>query len=93
MAQESLNNVLKHAHASRVDVLVERRDGAVRMVIEDNGVGFDLTEKDDSRDKGIGIIGMHERAALIGGTLQIESRPGQGTSVYLRSTGREACQR
>ncbi len=85
VAQESLNNVLKHAHATRVDVLVERRDGAVRMVIEDNGVGFDLTEKDDSRDKGIGIIGMHERAALIGGTLQIESQPGQGTSVYLEA--------
>jgi two-component system, chemotaxis family, CheB/CheR fusion protein len=85
VAQESLNNVLKHAHATRVDVLVERRDGAVRMVIEDNGVGFDLTEKDETRDKGIGIIGMHERAALIGGTLQIESQPGQGTSVYLEA--------
>jgi len=85
VAQESLNNVLKHSHATRVDVLVERRDGAIRMVIEDNGVGFEVTEKDDTRDKGIGIIGMHERAALIGGTLQIESQPGQGTSVFLEA--------
>ncbi len=83
VAQESLNNILKHAHATRVDVLVEARDGAVRMVIEDNGVGFEVTDKDETRDKGIGIIGMHERAALIGGTLQIESQPGQGTSVFL----------
>jgi two-component system CheB/CheR fusion protein len=85
VAQEALNNVLKHAHASRVDLLVEARDGTVRMVIEDNGVGFELTEREDARAKGIGIIGMRERAALIGGTLQIESQPGQGTSVYLEA--------
>ena len=85
VAQEALNNVLKHAHATRVDVLVERRDGAVRMVIEDNGVGFEVEREGETRDKGIGIIGMRERAALIGGTLQIESQPGQGTSVYLEA--------
>ena len=85
VAQEALNNVLKHAHASRVDVLVEARDGFVRLVIEDNGVGFDLGERDVARDKGIGIIGMHERASLIGAALQIESQPGQGTAVYLEA--------
>jgi two-component system CheB/CheR fusion protein len=85
VAQEALNNVVKHAHATRVDVLVEARDGTVRMVIEDNGVGFEVVEKEDVRDKGIGIIGMRERAALIGGSLQIESQPGQGTSVFLEA--------
>ena len=85
VAQEALNNVLKHAHASRVDVLVEPRDGFVRLVVEDNGVGFDPAERDLARDKGIGIIGMHERASLIGASLQIESQPGQGTAVYLEA--------
>jgi two-component system CheB/CheR fusion protein len=85
VAQEALNNVLKHAHASRVDVLVEPRDGFIRLVVEDNGVGFDPAERDVIRDKGIGIIGMHERASLIGASLQIESQPGQGTAVYLEA--------
>jgi PAS domain S-box-containing protein len=85
VAQEALNNVFKHAHASRVDVLVETRDGCLRLVVEDNGVGFDPSERDVARDKGIGIIGMHERASLIGGTLQVESQPGQGTAVYLEA--------
>ena len=85
VAQEALNNVLKHAHASRVDMLIERRDGFVRLVVEDNGVGFDLSGRDLARDKGIGILGMHERASLIGATLQIESQPGQGTAVYLEA--------
>ena len=85
VAQEALNNVIKHSHASRVDVLLEARDGMVRLVIEDNGVGFELADREEIRDKGIGIIGMHERAALVGGTLQIESQPGQGTSVYLQA--------
>jgi signal transduction histidine kinase len=55
------------------------------MVIEDNGVGFEVGDREDARDKGIGIIGMRERAALVGGTLQIESQPGQGTSVFLEA--------
>ena len=54
------------------------------LVIEDDGVGFDPSEKGVG-DRGIGLIGMRERAALIGATLQIESRPAQGTSVFLRS--------
>jgi two-component system CheB/CheR fusion protein len=85
VAQEALNNILKHAHATRVDLLIEARDGSVRMVIEDDGVGFEVAEREETRDKGIGIIGMRERAALIGGSLQIESQPGQGTSVFLEA--------
>jgi signal transduction histidine kinase len=53
------------------------------MVIEDDGVGFDATEQ-VILDKGIGILGMRERAALIGATLDIESSPGNGTAIYLR---------
>jgi two-component system CheB/CheR fusion protein len=83
VAQEALNNVVKHAYASRVDVLLESRDRSVVLVVEDDGIGF---EPGDARvaDKGIGLVGMRERAALIGATLQIESAPGEGTAVYLR---------
>jgi signal transduction histidine kinase len=52
-------------------------------VVEDDGVGFD-TENRELAEHGIGLAGMNERAALIGATLQVESSPGQGTSVYLR---------
>jgi two-component system, chemotaxis family, CheB/CheR fusion protein len=82
VAQEALNNVAKHAHASRADVLLERRNGAILLVVEDDGVGFDAA--DPSQGGGLGLSGMHERASLIGAGLQIESSPGQGTSVFLR---------
>jgi signal transduction histidine kinase len=83
VAQEALNNVSKHAHASRVDILLEARDGTVTMVIEDDGVGFDVGDH-VNKDKGIGLIGMEERAGLVGATLDIESQPGRGTSIFLR---------
>ena len=83
VAQEALNNVAKHAHASRVDVLLESQNGSVVMVVEDDGVGFEASDK-SVRDKGIGIMGMHERATLVGAALDVEARPGDGTSVYLR---------
>jgi two-component system CheB/CheR fusion protein len=83
VAQEAMNNVAKHAHASRVDVLLEARDGSIVLVVEDDGVGFDAGDPAvDSR--GIGLMGIRERAALIGGAAQVESTPGQGTTVFLR---------
>ena len=85
IAQEALNNVAKHATASRVDVIVERRDGEAVLVIEDDGVGFEPLEKDRS-GSGMGLIGMRERAALIGATLLVESSPGEGTTVFVRQS-------
>jgi PAS domain S-box-containing protein len=82
VAQEALNNIVKHAHASRVDVLLERRDHSVVLVVEDDGVGFD-TQDPATHDRGIGLAGMRERAALIGGELQVESQPGV-TTLFLR---------
>ena len=82
VAQEALNNVVKHAHASRVDVLLEARDRTVVLVIEDDGVGFE-PDAAATAAKGIGLAGMRERAALVGGSLQVESQPG-GTTIYLR---------
>jgi PAS domain S-box-containing protein len=83
IAQEALNNVAKHASASRVDVIVERRDGAAVLVIEDDGVGFEPAEK-DTAGSSMGLIGMEERASLINATLLVESSPGEGTTVFVR---------
>ncbi|MGB9178625.1 MAG: CheR family methyltransferase [Pyrinomonadaceae bacterium] len=83
IAQEALNNISKHAQASRADVLLERRDSSVVLIVEDNGVGFDLKDKEQS-DRGLGLLGMRERAGLIGGSLEIEAAPHQGTTIYAR---------
>jgi two-component system CheB/CheR fusion protein len=81
--QEALNNVYKHAEASRADVLLEYRNRFVVLVIEDNGKGFEASEK-MNLESGIGLISMRERAALIGGTLEIESSPNKGTTIFVR---------
>ena len=83
IAQEALTNVARHSRATRVDVLLERQGDIVLLTVEDNGVGF---EPDDAGAKpgGFGLLGMHERAALVGATLQIESTAGGGTTVLLR---------
>jgi signal transduction histidine kinase len=71
-------------------VLIEARGGFVRLVVEDNGTGFGPSKPDLTRNRGMGIAGMHDRAALIGGTLQVESQPGRGTAVYLESRASSA---
>ena len=83
IAQEGLTNVAKHAHASRVDVMLESRDRTVILVVEDDGVGFD---PDDpvTLQRGVGVLGMRERAGLIGAEFQLESGPGDGTSIFVR---------
>jgi signal transduction histidine kinase len=83
VAQEALNNVAKHSHATRADVVLGANDGHVVLVVEDDGVGFDPGQPSTTGD-GFGLIGMRERAALIGATLDIETAPGRGTSVFLR---------
>jgi two-component system CheB/CheR fusion protein len=85
VAQETLNNVAKHAHATRVDVVLEGQHDTVALVIEDDGIGFEPAAADKAAT-GIGMVGMQERAALIGATLQVESAPGKGTTMYLRYT-------
>ncbi|HWQ28476.1 MAG TPA: HAMP domain-containing protein [Dehalococcoidia bacterium] len=83
IAQEALTNVARHANATHASVLLERRDGVVLLVVEDNGKGMSRRQlAADSRDH-LGIHGMQERATLVGGTLTIESAPGAGCSVYV----------
>ncbi|HTH36942.1 MAG TPA: PAS domain-containing sensor histidine kinase [Pyrinomonadaceae bacterium] len=84
IAQEALNNVAKHASATRVSVLLEKRSGMVSMIVEDDGVGFSPDAGETNGDRGMGILGMKERADLVGGTIEIESSPGVGTTVFAR---------
>jgi PAS domain S-box-containing protein len=83
--QEALNNVFKHAKATEASVLLERRENLVVLIIEDDGQGFDPSKKTTAEGSkhGLGLIGMQERATLIGGTLEIESTPGRGTTVFV----------
>jgi signal transduction histidine kinase len=85
IAQEALTNVARHSRATSVDVILERRGDQVVLIVEDNGVGFD-PGRTSTRRPGFGLLGMRERAALVGATLQIESQPGKGTTVLLRMT-------
>ena len=83
IAQEALNNVAKHSRARRVEVILERRPDCVLLIVEDDGVGFADTDGDKER-RGYGLVGMQERAALVGASLQIESTPGKGTTILVR---------
>ncbi len=83
IVQEALTNVAKHADASRVEVSVAREAGAVTASITDDGRGFDVATAMASRERGLGLFGMQERVALVGGTIAITSQPGQ-TRVAIR---------
>lgn len=86
VTQEALTNVLKHAGASRVSVVLQRSPGQVAVVVEDDGRGFDPDSPATamSAERRLGVLGMRERVALVGGTLTIESGPGRGTTVIAR---------
>jgi PAS domain S-box-containing protein len=89
--QEALTNVARHASATQVSVIVEQPDGdgrppEVRLIVEDDGRGFDpdATAARVRRERRLGLAGMRERAALVGGTVTLESSPGAGTTVFVR---------
>jgi signal transduction histidine kinase len=84
IVQEALTNVARHARARGVSVLLECRSREVRLIVEDDGIGFDVAAamRAGSRER-LGLYGMRERASLVGGTLTIESSPGTGTAVYV----------
>jgi PAS domain S-box-containing protein len=86
IAQEALNNIVKHAHAKHVSVQLEGTSDTIRLIIEDDGVG--ILRDGDSRVqknwKGLGLAGMKERASLIGGSFEIETADDQGTTIYVR---------
>jgi signal transduction histidine kinase len=83
IAQESLTNVIRHAHADEVDVFLVRTPFGIAMKIDDNGCGFDPSSHPADRDgkPHLGLISTQERAEIVGGTVAIFSAPGAGTSV------------
>jgi PAS domain S-box-containing protein len=81
VAQEGLNNVLKHAHASRVIVHLYLEEDLVLLTIQDDGVGFDLQQAENSG--GMGLHSLSERVQQFGGSLRIETAPGQGTKLVV----------
>ncbi|HEX5840576.1 MAG TPA: sensor histidine kinase [Anaerolineales bacterium] len=81
--QESLNNVIKHAQATHVNIHVHFDEKKVRIHVFDNGIGFDREQVQTRRTNrpSLGLAGMEERAALLGGSVTVQSRPGYGTEV------------
>jgi PAS domain S-box-containing protein len=77
--QETLTNVARHAKATRVEVVKQKRRDRVVLMVRDNGRGFD--EEDPTISKSLGLLGMRERAAILGGQVNISSTPGKGTTV------------
>ncbi len=79
VSQEALGNAVRHSGAAKIRVSLKRRDGEVVLTVKDDGTGFTFAEA----TSGLGLGGMRERAILVSGDLQIESRPGRGTEIRL----------
>jgi signal transduction histidine kinase len=85
IVQEALTNVFKHAQANRVSVMLEYRYDELLVIVEDNGCGFQPEVPPTVKERGgLGLIGIHERVALVGGKFNIESEPGSGTTLVIR---------
>jgi two-component system, NarL family, sensor kinase len=84
--QESLNNILKHSLASKIIVDMKFQDDTMILDISDNGIGFDVKEKKESKDSssGVGLKNLYKRAELIGADLSIQSEPGKGTQTVIK---------
>ncbi|MDO8544842.1 MAG: histidine kinase [Opitutaceae bacterium] len=80
--QETLTNIIRHAKATRVEVRLNEEAGHLVLVVKDNGRG--ISEEEIAGTKSLGLVGMRERAMLIGGEVSLQGRPGKGTSVALR---------
>ncbi|MEK6280818.1 MAG: sensor histidine kinase [Acidobacteriota bacterium] len=85
IVQEALTNVLKHAQATRVSVMLEYRYDELLVIVEDNGRGFHPDVTSSTKEAGaLGLLGIQERASLVGGKVKIESEPGSGATVAIR---------
>jgi signal transduction histidine kinase len=83
--QETFTNIARHANATRVDVRLAREGSALTLEVHDNGTG--IREEQRAADSSLGILGMRERALLLGGELAISGAPGEGTTVKVRIPG------
>jgi signal transduction histidine kinase len=84
VVQEALNNIAKHASARNVSVFLRRKRNQLTVMVEDDGVGFEPGAIERTQGSGLGLFGMRERLALVGGELVIESSYGQGTRITAR---------
>jgi signal transduction histidine kinase len=82
--QEALNNIAKHARATTASIVLQHGIDHMLLIVEDNGVGFEPDARVAGKHAGLGLGGMRERSSLLGGTLDVESKPGQGTTVIAR---------
>jgi two-component system NarL family sensor kinase len=81
VAQQAVVNAMRHARARRVTVHLTRADGEIRLRVDDDGAGFEPTDVPSDR---FGLVGMRERARLLGGSLTVESAPDAGTAIEVR---------
>lgn len=85
IVEEALVNAVQHGQSRSIDVLLQRKEQAILAVIEDDGRGFDASDwrEECLREERLGLLSIEERAALLGGSLKVESRPGAGTSLFV----------
>jgi signal transduction histidine kinase len=81
VAQEAIENIVRHARAHHMQVGWEQTDGKALLSISDDGCGFDLVKVDGIRH--FGLSGMSERASMLGAELELKSQSGQGTNIHL----------
>ena len=83
IVQESLTNIGKYSQATSVSVSLKAKEGQLWLMVEDNGIGFEVEEvyARPGRQRGLGLTSMEERARMLGGTFQIRSQPGLGTRI------------
>ena len=89
LVQEGLTNVLKHARASKVSIVLEKKPEGLALVLEDDGIGFDpdsvgRNASGAGKASGLGLSGMKERVALLDGTIAVESAPGKGSTIFVQ---------
>jgi signal transduction histidine kinase len=82
ITQEALTNVARHSFATQVGISLEKKNGQLLLTVKDNGCGFKPQDLEDSHC--LGLAGMRERASLVRGSLELQSRPGKGTRVFFR---------
>ena len=85
IVQEAITNIIRHAHATAVNVRFARQEGFVTLQVSDNGQGFDpqTLQPSDAHGKGLGLRGMQERASILGGEFQMQTAPGKGTVITI----------
>jgi two-component system sensor histidine kinase UhpB len=89
VAQEALTNVVRHSRATRVEMRLANADRGLELSVDDDGLGFDVDEAQGHPTSSVGLFGMAERVALVGGELELRSKRGTGTHVRARVPFRE----